>query len=149
MEHEGGAALGLWGPWWYQVYRDMDCLRHRSYGPVIAFFRASCSWRSEGLFGQSFSIALPVQALSGLPCLGSFSVVWRIRDIEHPPHPTPLAGVLLCRSAGQALKGAPWMGSYCVVQCVRRLMGQSLYCSAANAGMWGERGCGDDSTYYA
>ena len=41
------------------------------------------------------------------------------------------------------------MGSYCVVQCVRRLMGQSLYCSAANAGMWGERGCGDGSTYYA
>jgi len=28
-------------------------------------FRASRSWWSEGLFGQSFSIALPVQALRG------------------------------------------------------------------------------------
>ena len=50
----------------------------------------------------------------------------------------PLTGVLLCRSAHQALKGAPWVGSYSVVQCVRCLMGQPLYCSAAHAGMWGE-----------
>ena len=28
-------------------------------------------------------------------------------------------------------------------------MGQPLYCSAAVAGMWGERGCGDGSTPYA
>ena len=41
-----------------------------------SFFRASCSWWSEGLFGQSFSVALPVQALRVLSCLGSFSVVW-------------------------------------------------------------------------
>ena len=27
------------------------------------FFQASCSWQSEGLFAQSFSVALPVQAL--------------------------------------------------------------------------------------
>ena len=63
------------------------------------FFRASCSWRSEGLFGQSFSIAPPIQALGGFPCLGSFSVVPRVRHIEG----APLAGVLLCRSAPQAL----------------------------------------------
>ena len=31
------------------------------------------------------------------------------------------------------------MGSYSVVQCIRRLMGQPLYCSAADAGIWGER----------
>ena len=48
------------------------------------FFQASCSWRSEGLFGWSFSIAPPVQALTGLPCLGSFSV-WCISHLkEHP-----------------------------------------------------------------
>ena len=57
----------------------------------------------------------------------------------------PLAGVLLCRSACQALKGAPWVGSYSVVQCIRHLMGQPLYCSAADAGLWGERGYGDAS----
>ena len=61
---------------------------------------------SEGLFGQSFSVAPPVKALRGLPCLGSFSVVRRVRHIEGGP----LAGVLLNRLARQALKGALWMG---------------------------------------
>ena len=51
----------------------------------------------------------------------------------------PLDAVLLRRSVRQALKGAPWMGSYSVVQCLRHLMGQPLYCSAALAGMWRER----------
>ena len=58
----------------------------------------------------------------------------------------PLAGVLLCSSAPQSLKGALWVGSCSVVQCVGRLMGQPPYCSAADAGSWGERGCGDGST---
>ena len=48
--------LGLQGPWWRLVFRDTNCLRGRSYDP----FPASCSWWSEGLFGQSFSVALPV-----------------------------------------------------------------------------------------
>ena len=86
------------------------------YGPIRVFFQASYSWRSEGLFDQSFSIALPVQALRGLPYLGSFSVVPRIRHIGRPP----------------------WLGSYSVVLCIRHLMGQPLYCSAADAGMWRE-----------
>ena len=77
------------------------------------FYRASCSWQSEGLFGKSFSIAPPIKELRGLPCLGSFSAVWHIRHIE----------------------GSPWLGSYSGVQCIRRLMGQRLYCSAADAGM--------------
>jgi len=50
----------------------------------------------------------------------------------------PLTGVLLCRSVHQTLRGAPWVGSYSVVQCIRHLMGQPLYCSAADAGMWRE-----------
>ena len=54
------------------------------YGPIWVFFWASCSWWSEGLFGKSFSIAPPVQALSWLPYLGSFSVVWQVRLIEVP-----------------------------------------------------------------
>ena len=49
-----------------------------------SFFKPLNSWRSEGLFGQSFSIALTVQALKGLPCLGSFSVVGCVRHIEGP-----------------------------------------------------------------
>ena len=55
--------------------------------------------------------------------------------------PSLLAGTLLCRWARQVLKRARWVASS-VVQCVRRLMGQPLYFSAAHAGMWGERGCG-------
>ena len=74
-------------------------------------------------FGQSFSVAPPIQAVRGLPCLGSFSVVWCVRHVEGPH----------------------WMASYSVVQCIRCLMGQSLYCSAAHAGMWGEGGYGDGS----
>ena len=118
--------LGLRGPWRCQVFRDMDCLHGRSYGPIRVFFQASCSWWSEGLFGQSFSIAPPIQALR--------------RD--------PLPEVLLCCSACQALKGAPWVGSYSAVQRIRHLTGQPLYCSAADAGMWRERGYGDSSTPY-
>ena len=64
-----------------------------------SFFWASCSWRSEGLFGQSFSMVLPVQALRRLPCLGSFFVVGCLRHIEGPP----------------------WLGSYCVVLHISHL----------------------------
>ena len=58
----------------------------------------------------------------------------------------PLVGVLFCRLVCQALKWVPWLGSYSVVQCIRCLMGQPLYCSAAVAGLWGERSYGDGST---
>ena len=85
---------------------------------------------------------MPIQILRGLRCLGSFSVVRCIRHTEG----APLTGVLLCKSAHQALTGAPWVGSCSVVQCIRCLMGQLLYCSAADVGLWGERGYGDGST---
>ena len=53
----------------------------------------------------SLSLALLIQALRGLPCLGFFSIVQWIRHIEG----APLAGLLLCRLVHQALKGAPWV----------------------------------------
>ena len=62
-------------------------------------FLSSCSWQSEGFFGQSFSIALPIQALTGLPCLGFFSVSQCFRHIEEPP----------------------WMGFYSVAQHITHL----------------------------
>ena len=110
--------LGLWGPWWHQVCRDTDCLHCGSCGPIRVFLWASCSWQSKRLFGQSFLVAPPVQALRGLSCLGSFSVFQCIRHIEGQP----LAGVILCSLECQALKGAPWVGSYSVVQCIRHLI---------------------------
>ena len=76
--------------------------------------------------GQSFSIALPIQELRGLPCLGSFSVSQHDRHIE----------------------GLPWLGSYSVHRQVRHLVGQPLYCSAAGADSVGSRGYGDGSTPY-
>ena len=75
VEPEGGRAIWFVGTLWCQVRRDTDCLCPRSYDPIRVLFRASCSWRSEGLFGQSFSIAPPIQAPRGLPCLGPFSFV--------------------------------------------------------------------------
>ena len=93
--------FGLQGPWWCPVCRDMDCLHRRSYGPIRVFFQAYCSWLSEGLFGQSFSVAPPIQALRGLPCLESFSVVLLVRHIEGPL----------------------WLGSYSVDRCTGHLKG--------------------------
>ena len=65
-----------------------------------------------------------------------------VHQAHTPPHPPPRpgptpAGVILCRSAGPVLKGSYWVGSYSVVQRVKCLMGQPLYCSAADAGIWG------------
>ena len=115
--------LGLRASWKHQVCRYTHCLCPRSYGS-ISFFRASCSWGSEGLFGQSFSVTLPIQALRGLPCLGYIS-------------------------GASGTKEVPCVGSYSVVLCVRHLVGQPLYCSDAHAGMRGLRGYGDGSTGYA
>ena len=69
--------LGLQGPWQCQVCRDTDCLPCKSYGPIRVFFRASCSWQSEGLFGQSFSVAPPIQALEG-------SLAWGLSLLLNP-----------------------------------------------------------------
>ena len=84
-----------------KVCRDTDFLYPRGYGLIRVFVPASCSWRSEDLFGQSFCLAPPTQALGELPCLGSFSVVHRVRHIERPP----------------------WLGSYSVDRHIRHLKG--------------------------
>ena len=117
--------LGLRGPWQRQVCRDMDCLCRRSYGPIRIFFWASCSWHSEGLYGQSLSIVLPIQALRGLLCLGPFSVVWCLRHIEEPPWLGSYS-VVWCISHLNSTLG----GSYSVVRCIMHLMGQPLYSAA-------------------
>ena len=101
--------LGLQGPWWWQVCRDMNCLCWRSYGSIRVFFQASYSWWSEGLFGQSFSIALPVQELKGLPCLESVSVVWCIRHLK--------VWVLFCSSVLQVFDGPASLLLSCLMRC--------------------------------
>ena len=126
VECEGGAAAWLAGTLAAPNVQGHRLPPWRELWPYQSLFRAYCSWRSEGLFSQSFSIVLPIQAFRGLPCLGSSSVVPHVRHID-------MAGLLLCRSACQALKGAPWVGSYSVVQYIRCLIGQPLYCSAEDA----------------
>ena len=96
----GGAAAWLAGTLGCQVVQGHALPPPQELWPYQSLFRASCIWGSGGLFGHSFSAAPPIQALRGLPCLGSFSVVWHI---------CPLAGVLLCRLAHQAFKGATWV----------------------------------------
>ena len=82
VEGEGGTAVGtLVAP----SVQDTDCLCCRSCGPIRVFFRVSCSWQSEGLFGQSFSVALPSLALRGLPCLASFCVIWHVWHLKGHP----------------------------------------------------------------
>jgi len=85
------------------VCRDTDHLWHTQVlWPYLSLFWASCSWWSEGLFGQYFSVALPIQELTGLPCLGSFSVVWCVRHIEGPPQSKQLHHLHAQLSLGQS-----------------------------------------------
>ena len=69
-----------------------------------------------------------MQALSGFPCLGSSSV-HHVRHIEGPPWLGSCSvGTILCSSVPQALDGP------------------ASLLSAANAGLWEERGDGDGPT---
>ena len=69
--------LGLQGPWWSQVCRDMDCLHRRSYGPSASFW-ASCSWQSESLFLYSSAHS----GTRGGPLTGVYSVDWCISHFK-------------------------------------------------------------------
>ena len=98
------------------VCRDTDCLCHRSYGSIRVFFRASGSWWSEGLLGQSFSIALPIQALRGLPCLGSYFVVQSVRQMVGQGWGSCLGSYLVdlhIRHLKGHLGGGPFCSSLC------------------------------------
>lgn len=75
--------LGSWGPWQCQMCRDTNYLSCRSYSPNRIFL-ASGSWRSEALFGWSFSVAQYIRHLK-----------------------RPLAGVLLCCLKVRCWKGQP------------------------------------------
>ena len=82
--------------------------------PAESFFKPLVAGGQK--IALAFSVAPPVQALRGLPCLGSFSVAPCIRHTD----------------------GSLWLGSYSLYQCFRHLMGQPLSCLATNAGC-GER----------
>ena len=107
LHHKGGGAAWLSGTL-AAVCRDTDCLRCRNYDFISLFSSLLESWQWEGLFRQSFSVALHIRHLEG-------SLAWS---------PSLLLGA-------SGTRWGPWLESYSVVQCIRHLMGQPLYCSAA------------------
>ena len=122
VEREGGTGAWLVGTLVAPSAQGHGLLLLQELWPIRVFSQASCSWRPEGLFGQSFSVTLPFQALTGALAWGlSLLFHWQAHRGRRP-----LAGVLLCRLAHQALKGTHRVGSYSVVQFLRSLMDQPL-----------------------
>ena len=77
--------LGLQGPW--QHLGKCSGTQTASVAGVLApsesFLEPLVAGdQKEGLFGQSFSVALPIHALRGIRCLGSFSIIWHVGQIE-------------------------------------------------------------------
>ena len=83
VEQEGGAAAWLAGTLAAPSVQGRGLPLLQELWP----YQSLLPRPSEGLCGQSFSIAAPIQAL------------------RRPP-----TGVLLCGSAGQVLNVAPWVG---------------------------------------
>ena len=104
VAHEGCAAAWLAGTLAVPCIQGHELPLPQELWPYQSFFEGLVAG-DQNTSGQSVSVAQPIQALRGLPCLGSFSV-WRVRHIEGPS-----AGVLLCKSVHPSLKGAPWVGS--------------------------------------
>ena len=90
VEYEGGAAASFVGTWTASATGVM--------APSESFFEPLVADNQKASLA-SFSIALPIRALRGLPSLGPFSVVHHIRHIEGPP----------------------WLGSYSVVRGISHL----------------------------
>ena len=105
VENEGGIAAWLVGTLASVQGHRLTPLQElwpyqRLFSSLLLPAGASCSLQSEGLFGLFLHI-FSCSALTGLPCLGSFSVVWHVRHIER----------------------SPWMRSYSVDLCVKHLKG--------------------------
>ena len=113
VEHEVGTAAWLAGTLVVPSVQGHGLPPPQELRLYQSLVRASCSWGSEGLFGQLFFISPRIQALRGLPYSGSFSVVWCVRHTEGPP----------------------WLGSYSVDWRVRHLkgtLGGVLLCSSVH-----------------
>ena len=61
---------------------------------AVSFFEPLVSGDQKASLASLSLVAPPIQALRGLPCLGSFSVVWCIRLTKGHPGwgPTPTDG---------------------------------------------------------
>ena len=134
IEHEGGTAPWLAGTLVVPSVQGHGLPPLQELWPYQSFFKPLVAGDQRPLW-PGF---LHTSASSG---------TWR----------APLPGVLLCHSGRQAHRGAPWLGSCSSDLCIRHLKGhprwgptlwfsksgvwwgQCLYCSAAYAGLLGER----------
>ena len=106
------------------------------------------------------TLAAPSEQGRGLPLLQE---LWPYQSLSSKAIRRPLWPVFLRRSAhsgtqtppdwgptlrvcGSGTESGALGGASSVAHCVRRSRGQPLYCPAADAGVWGERGYGDGST---
>jgi len=90
VECEGGTAAWLAGTLVVPSVQGHGLPLPQGLWPYQSFFEPLVAGNQK-TSGQSFSVTPPFQALRGLPCLGSFSVVRCIRHIEgHPSPPSPL-----------------------------------------------------------
>ena len=83
VEREGGAAAWLARTLVVPILQGPRLPLLQVLWPYQSFFEPLVAGDQKTSLA-SLSGALPIQALSGLPCLGSFSV-HRIRQIEGPP----------------------------------------------------------------
>ena len=65
VEGEGGTGAWLVGILVAPSVQGHGLSPPQELWPYQSLFSCSCSWQSEGLFSQSFSVALPFQDLEG------------------------------------------------------------------------------------
>ena len=129
FEHEGGASAWLAGTLVATSVQGQGLPLWQALWPHQSLFSSLLQPAIRRPLGQSFSISPLIQALRGLPCLESFSVVWR---------------------------GRPNLQSYPVDPLIRHLKGHPGWGPApkfstlfsCHAGRRGEAGFGDGSTPY-
>ena len=110
----GTQLLGLQGPDSTTCARTQTASLQES-RPCQSLFRSLLLLAIRRPLWPVFLSSSSHSALRGLPCLGSFSVILRIRHTE----------------------GAPWVGSYSVCGSVRRLQGCPGWGPTLNVGVSG------------
>ena len=85
VEHQDGTAACDTGTKAALSVQGHGLLNLQELWPHQSFFEHLVAGDQKASLAKSFSVALPIQALRGPPCLWSFSAVGHIRHIEGPP----------------------------------------------------------------
>ena len=104
--------LGLWGPWWCQVCKDMDCLHRRNYGPIRVSLVVSNSlqpyrlWPAKSLSERGFSSQEYWSVLANTGCHTLLHYISCCRSCQLPWVPGP-ARIPATQAAAPPLDLAP------------------------------------------